>query len=137
MGATRAIIAVALLLATVVQTSVAGQLPTEPLTTRAWQRGALPGQAAGGSNGGGAASPPLWPEQELLPDFIKQRANAGAAFSGGGTRSYLATLGYLRALLDLGVLQDLRYVSSVSGGSISSPPALDCGCETRAGLGVM
>lgn len=39
--------------------------------------------------------------------------------SGGGFRATLAGLGVIRLLADAGLLSDLRYVSSVSGGSVS------------------
>jgi len=54
-----------------------------------------------------------FPESALL----KGRENTGFSLSGGGTRAYLASLGYLRGLLDLGLLEKTSYVSSVSGGT--------------------
>lgn len=44
----------------------------------------------------------------------------GLAFSGGGFRATLAALGVVRFLADVGRLGDVRFVSSVSGGSISN-----------------
>ncbi|MFF4255326.1 patatin-like phospholipase family protein [Streptomyces sp. NPDC001663] len=41
------------------------------------------------------------------------------AFSGGGFRATLAALGVLRFLAQTGLLSDVRYVSSVSGGSVA------------------
>lgn len=41
-------------------------------------------------------------------------------FSGGGFRATLAALGALRFLADCGRLRDVRFVSSVSGGSIAN-----------------
>lgn len=41
------------------------------------------------------------------------------AFSGGGFRASLAALGVLRFLADAGLLGRVRYVSSVSGGSVA------------------
>jgi NTE family protein len=41
-------------------------------------------------------------------------------FSGGGFRATLASLGVVRLLADIGRLGDLRYVSSVSGGSVAN-----------------
>ena len=41
-------------------------------------------------------------------------------FSGGGFRATLAALGVARALADVGSLGDLRYLSSVSGGSVAN-----------------
>ena len=44
----------------------------------------------------------------------------GVALSGGGFRATFAGLGVIRFLADAGVLGDLRYVSSVSGGSVAN-----------------
>ena len=41
-------------------------------------------------------------------------------FSGGGFRATLASLGVVRLLADVGMLADLRYLSSVSGGSVAN-----------------
>ena len=57
---------------------------------------------------------------ELALPEVHEKANAGIAFSGGGVRAYSVTLGYLRGLLDIGVLQRVRYVSAVSGGAWAS-----------------
>ena len=40
------------------------------------------------------------------------------ALSGGGSRAIAFHLGCLRALHDLGVLQMVEFISSVSGGSV-------------------
>lgn len=42
------------------------------------------------------------------------------ALSGGGFRATLAALGALRYLADVGLLCNVRLVSSVSGGSIAN-----------------
>ncbi|SNX55945.1 NTE family protein [Streptomyces sp. TLI_55] len=42
------------------------------------------------------------------------------ALSGGGFRATLSALGVIRLLADAGMLRDLRYASSVSGGSIAN-----------------
>ncbi len=44
----------------------------------------------------------------------------GLTFSGGGFRATLAALGVVRFLADVGRLGDVRFVSSVSGGSIAN-----------------
>ena len=49
-------------------------------------------------------------------DLLSSRASTAVAFTGGGSRSYLASLGYLAAFKQLG-LTDIRYISGVSGGS--------------------
>lgn len=43
-----------------------------------------------------------------------------AAFSGGGFRATLTALGVLRFLADAGLLAQVRYASSVSGGSVAN-----------------
>jgi hypothetical protein len=55
---------------------------------------------------------------------LKAKDDLGLAFSGGGTRAACATLGALRALHELGVLERVRYVSTVSGGSWGVAPWL-------------
>jgi hypothetical protein len=44
----------------------------------------------------------------------------GVCFSGGGSRSHTATMGQLRGLRALGVLDGVTYISSVSGGTWAS-----------------
>jgi hypothetical protein len=61
---------------------------------------------------------PAFPETELL----KNRLDLGIAFSGGGTRSATASLGYLRGLQKLGWLSRVKYVSAVSGGGWAAIP---------------
>ena len=62
---------------------------------------------------GTAATTRLWREPE------KQR-EVGLALSGGGSRAIAFHLGCLRALNDLGLLNRLQVISSVSGGSVIS-----------------
>jgi hypothetical protein len=56
-----------------------------------------------------------YPEQS--DPVLQTKKNVGLAFSGGGTRSYLSSLGYLRGLHDLDLLKNVRYISGVSGGA--------------------
>ncbi|HSG16533.1 MAG TPA: hypothetical protein VLE70_09445 [Anaerolineae bacterium] len=56
-------------------------------------------------------------DPELKVAGLTDRPNLGLAFSGGGTRSASATLGQLRGLRAIGLLQKARYVSCVSGSS--------------------
>ncbi len=51
---------------------------------------------------------PVWPEHGPA---------VAVSFSGGGFRASLAGVGVIRALADLRLLGDVRYTSSVSGGS--------------------
>ncbi len=50
------------------------------------------------------------------------RRRLGLCFSGGGTRSASATLGQLRALRELGLIEQFGYLSCVSGGSWAAVP---------------
>lgn len=61
-------------------------------------------------------------DNELAVPWLEDRPSFGLAFSGGGTRSASASLGQLRALHDLGWLQQARYIASNSGGSWISVP---------------
>jgi NTE family protein len=76
------------------------------------------------------AAPPPPPE---APAFA-------LAFSGGGFRAALAALGVLRFVADAGLLARVRYVSSVSGGSVAhglfarAYPELERGGFTGDGL---
>ena len=72
-------------------------------------------------NGNGFQFPELGDPQFKL-DHLLSRPNVGIAFSGGGTRSASATLGQLRALHYLGLLDSARYISCVSGGSWACVP---------------
>src|SRR6266540_5607717 len=53
------------------------------------------------------------PDPDVLPGFA-------VALSGGGFRATLASIGVLRFLADAALLGRVRYVSSVSGGSIAN-----------------
>jgi len=58
----------------------------------------------------------IYPEQThrsaLLPPAL-----TGVCFSGGGTRSYAATVGQLRGLTATGLINRVGYLSAVSGGA--------------------
>lgn len=57
-------------------------------------------------------------------DFIKRGKDGkyGLAFSGGGNRSASLTVGYLRALHKLGIIDRIGYISGVSGGAWAALP---------------
>ena len=61
-----------------------------------------------------------FPENDI-PE-IQARPNTGLCFSGGGGRSLAATIGQLRGLNALGLLNNIRYISCVSGGSWACVP---------------
>jgi NTE family protein len=54
------------------------------------------------------------------PGHIEGRATLALTFAGGGFRATLAALGVARFLADVGRLKDVRFISSVSGGSIAN-----------------
>jgi len=54
--------------------------------------------------------------ESLLPE-ISSRPSTAIAFSGGGSRSFAASTGYLAGLNKLGLLENVRYIGGISGGS--------------------
>lgn len=78
------------------------KMPAETVEARLWRGAAVDGT-------------PSYPELEL-PE-LREKANSGVAFSGGGLRAFVYTLGSLRGLLDLNALQYTRYITGVSGGA--------------------
>jgi len=61
----------------------------------------------------------LYPEQEAgIVDPNKRKT--GVAFSGGGNRAMIAAWGQLRGLVESGLIEDVDYISCVSGGSWAS-----------------
>lgn len=54
------------------------------------------------------------------PEYPAGASPIGVTFSGGGFRATFAALGVVRYLADAGMLHDLRFASSVSGGSIAN-----------------
>lgn len=73
------------------------------------------------------ADPGFFPELHdteglAVPWLGADRRKFGLAFSGGGTRSSAATLGYLRGLAAAGLLPSFGYVSAVSGGGWTATP---------------
>jgi len=60
-----------------------------------------------------------FPEAELLRARGK---DLGLAFSGGGMRSAVLTIGWLQALNELGILKEVRYVSTISGSTWTLGP---------------
>ena len=67
------------------------------------------------------AADPSWPVPsdfpELDDDNLKRRPSTGVAFTGGGSRSYLASAGYMAALEELGLVPNIRYITGISGGA--------------------
>jgi hypothetical protein len=69
-----------------------------------------------GANQQGFVYPELRPGN-LGSTELLSKCNVGVAISGGGLRAASLGIGWLRGLYELGLLQDIRYLSTVSGGS--------------------
>jgi hypothetical protein len=54
------------------------------------------------------------------PGVVATRGNWGVALSGGGIRSATFSIGVMKAMYDLGYLDSVDVVSSVSGGGFAS-----------------
>jgi len=65
------------------------------------------------------------------PRDPKARPAIGVTLSGGGFRATFAAVGVLRYLADAGLLANLRYASSVSGGSVANAMAATCWSKVR------
>lgn len=52
-----------------------------------------------------------------IPLLVPSTSNSAISFSGGGSRAYIATLGYLSALYKLNALDRMRYIGGVSGSA--------------------
>lgn len=61
---------------------------------------------------------PCFAEQER--GLHADRPSVGLCFSGGGTRSLSACWGYYRGLTELGLMDNVRVITSVSGGTWAS-----------------
>lgn len=61
-----------------------------------------------------------YPESSL--QSLAGKSDFGIAFSGGGTRSAAATIGQLRGLKKSGLLEQVKYISAVSGGTWTAAP---------------
>jgi NTE family protein len=60
------------------------------------------------------------PMRPARPESPAQGKPIGVTFSGGGFRATFPAAGVVRYLADAGLLQNLRYSSSVSGGSVAN-----------------
>lgn len=86
---------------------------SDPIAYRVWPsvdpgKGGMPGRSG---------YPDHWRTDRPAP-----RDSVGLAFSGGGTMSASATVGALRGLRHLGLLDQVDYISSISGGTWGSLP---------------
>ena len=55
---------------------------------------------------------------EMLDADLMSRPNTGVVFTGGGSRSYLASTGYMAALHELDLVKNIRYITGISGGAL-------------------
>jgi hypothetical protein len=55
-----------------------------------------------------------FPENE----YLKNRPNVGVAFSGGGSRAYVASVAQISALNQLDLLSNIKYIGGISGGNL-------------------
>ena len=82
----------------------------------------------------------FWPLPKFLSDFpemslrrLQDRKSFGVAFHGGGNRAAPSALGQLRMLHKLGWIDDVRYISSISGGSwVSIPYTYQQDCDSTS-----
>jgi hypothetical protein len=56
-----------------------------------------------------------FPENDI--PYVASRPNVGVSFSGGGDRSFTATIGALGAFHELGFMGNIKYLAGSSGGS--------------------
>jgi len=61
-------------------------------------------------------SPASFPEHDALTRLTSGKTNTAVCFSGGGSRSYIASAGYTQALRDLGLWSSVKYAAGISGG---------------------
>lgn len=72
---------------------------------------------------------------EMADPEISSRPSFGIAFQGGGNRASPAALGQLRALHELGWIDQVRYIAAVSGGSWTAIPYTFLKrCPTASGI---
>ena len=67
----------------------------------------------------------IWPstaDNLVFPEDTLKLRKTGICMSGGGTRAMVCAIGQLKALWDMGALDDVGYLSCVSGGSWASVP---------------
>lgn len=60
-----------------------------------------------------------YPDRNDYPEasLLASRPKAAISFTGGGSRSYLASLGYLAGFNELNLIPNIRYITGISGGS--------------------
>lgn len=94
--------------------------PTETVVTKVWK---APEETSTVESG-------PFPERNL--HSVMSKRNIGIAVSGGGSRSATCFSGQLRALHHIGVLDEIRYISAVSGGAWAATPYVFYGASTNS-----
>jgi len=77
----------------------------------------------------------IYPEMDPTTGYapIQGRANAGICISGGGSVSASLIAGYFAGLNQLKIMNNLRYISGVSGGTWGSAPYVYSGSAAFSG----
>eukprot|EP01035_Chromulina_nebulosa_P019172 gene19172-25017_t len=59
------------------------------------------------------------PTQSDYPEvsYLSSKPNTAIAFSGGGARAYVGSIGYLAGLKKLDLIKNVRYIGGISGGA--------------------
>jgi len=80
---------------------------------------------------------PITAEQIVFPEFgtLNSKDDVGIALSGGGVRAAVLAIGWLQVFHELGVLEKVKYVSSISGGSWTSAPMSNVSSDMTTFLG--
>jgi Patatin-like phospholipase len=74
------------------------------------------------------------PPEQIIPSIkaeLAKKDDLGLAFSGGGTVSSVATSGELAALRQMGLLDRVKYISGVSGGTWGALPYVYLNAENE------
>lgn len=95
--------------------------PSEKFNTQVWSKNPEDGSFS------------EFPEKSLRS--VRLTKNTGICFSGGGTRSATCVAGQLRGLHEIGLLDQVRYISGVSGGAWGVTPFIfrDSGSKPHPG----
>jgi len=64
------------------------------------------------SSSSSSSSNPPFPEEAVLSRNQHDKTNTAISFSGGGSRSYIASVGIVAALRELGLFDKIKYVVS-------------------------
>lgn len=73
----------------------------------------------------------VFPETERLSD----KTDVGIALPGGGMRAAVLAIGWLQVFNELGRLNKVKYISSVSGGAWTSAPMANSSANADTFLG--